>query len=350
LKQRAVTIKDLAIALNLSTSTVSKALRGSYEISAETQSIVKEYAKQQNYRPNPIAQNLRKGMSKSISVIVPNIDNNFFSQIINGIETIAFKKDYNVIVTQTHESYEREVLNTQHHFSRSVDGLLVSLSAETQNVDHFEQAQKNGLPIVFFDRVTDRIKTHKVISNNFQGAYDATKHLIEQGYERIAHITSAGFLSITVERLAGYIKALEENGIEVNEKYIKYCAHGGMIKEEIHEAINDLISLKVKPDAILSASDRLSTTTLNILSQMKIKVPEQIALAGFTNSVNAGIFDPPLTAVMQPAFEMGKTATELLIQIIESKRPVMHFEKVILDTELIVRESSKEKKLKNIET
>lgn len=341
--QRAITIKDLAIALNLSTSSVSKALKGSHEISAETQAIVKEYAKQQNYRPNPIAQNLRKGKSKSIAVIVPNIDNNFFSQIINGIETVAFKKDYNVIVTQTHESYEREVLNTQHHFSRSVDGLLVSLSAETQNVDHFEQVQKNGLPIVFFDRVPEQIKTHKVISNNFQGAYDATLHLIEKGYKHIAQITSSNFLSITVERLAGYIKALEENNIEVNEKFIKYCAHGGMIKEEIHEAINDLLSLKVKPDAILTASDRLSTTTLNILTQMKIKVPGQIALAGFTNSVNADIFGPPLTAVMQPAFEMGKTATELLIQIIESKRPVVYFEKLVLDTKVVIRESSKKK-------
>ncbi|MEO9021421.1 MAG: LacI family DNA-binding transcriptional regulator [Ginsengibacter sp.] len=345
MKQRAITIKDLATALNLSTSTVSKALKGSHEISAETQAKVKEYAKQQNYRPNPIAQNLRKGSSKSIAVIVPNIDNNFFSQIINGIETIAFKKEYNVIVTQTHESYEREVRNTQHHFSRSVDGLLVSLSSETENVDHFIEAQKNGLPIVFFDRVSDQIETHKVISSNYKGAYDATLHLIKQGYKRIAQITSAGFLSITVERLAGYIKALEENNIKVDEQFIKYCAHGGMIKEEVHEVINELFALKVTPDAILTASDRLSTTTLDMLSQMKIKVPEQVAIAGFTNSVNTGIFNPSLTTVVQPAFEMGKTATELLIQIIESKRPVTQFEKIILDTELIVRESSRKKKV-----
>lgn len=341
--QKVITIKDIATALNFSTSTVSKALKGSYEISAKTQAIVKEYAQQQNYLPNPIAQNLRKGRSKSIAVIVPNIDNNFFSQVINGIESVAFKKDYNVIVTQTHESYQREVLNTQHHFSRSVDGLLVSLSAETENTDHFKAVQKNGLPIVFFDRVPEEVITHKVVSNNFQGAYDATLHLIEQGYKRIAHITSSGFLSITAERLAGYIKALEENNIKVNEKYIKYCAHGGMIKDEIFQAVKELLSQKVKPYAMLTASDRLSTTTLSILSEMKIKVPEQIALAGFTNSINADIFDPPLTAVMQPAFEMGKAATEMLILIIESKRPVTHFEKITLDTELIVRKSSMKK-------
>lgn len=347
--QRAITIKDVALALNLSPSTVSKALKGSHEISAETQAIVKEYARQQNYRPNPIAQNLRKGRSKSIAVIVPNIDNNFFSQVINGIESIAFNKDYNVIVTQTHESFDREVLNVQHHFSRSVDGLLASLSAETENVDHFEQVQKNGLPIVFFDRVPDQIQTHKVVANNFQGAYDATLHLIKQGYKRIAHITSSGFLSITEERLAGYRNALEENGIAINEKFIKYCAHGGMIKDEIFEAVSELIKMKIKPDAILTASDRLSTITLDILSKMKVKVPEQIALASFTNSVNSDIFNPALTAVFQPAFEMGKTATELLIQIIESKRPVTHFEKITLDTKLIVRESSKKKKHISVE-
>lgn len=343
--QRAVTIKDLAVALNLSISTVSKALKGSHEISAETKAIVKEYAERKNYRPNPIAQNLRKGKSKSIAVIVPNIDNNFFSQVINGIESIAFKKDYNVIVTQTHESYDREVLNTHHHFSRSVDGLLVSLSAETQNVDHFIHVQKNGLPIVFFDRVPDEIKTHKVFTNNFQSAYEATLHLIQQGFKRIAHITSSGFISITEGRLAGYRKALEENGISINEKYVKYCAHGGMIKDEIYEAINDLLALDERPDAIFTASDRLSTTTLNILSQMKIKVPEEIALAGFTNSVNAEIFNPPLTAVVQPAFEMGKTATDLLIQMIESKRPETSFDNIILDNKLIVRASSIRKKV-----
>lgn len=340
MKQGAITIKDIATALDLSTSTVSKALKGSHEISAKTQATVKEYARQQNYRPNPIAQNLRKGKSKSIAVIVPNIDNNFFSQVINGIESVAFSKDYNVIVTQTHESYDREVLNVEHHFSRSVDGLLVSLSSETEDVSHFTRVQKNGVPIVFFDRVPEQIKTHKVVSNNFKGAYDATQHLIKQGYKRIGHITSSNFLSITVERLEGYMKALKENNIETDEKYIKYCTHGGMIPGEIQQAVTELISLKRRPDAILAASDRLSTTTLSILSKLKIKVPEEIALVGFTNSVNAGIFDPPLTAVIQPAFEMGATSTQMLIQLIESKRPVTHFEKIILDTQLIIRKSS----------
>jgi LacI family transcriptional regulator len=340
LKQKAITIKDIAEALNLSISAVSKALKSSYEISEKTQAKVKKYAEEHNYRPNPIAQNLRKGKSKSIAVIVPNIDNNFFSQVINGIESVAFGKEYNVIVTQTHESYQREIINTNHHFSRSVDGLLVSISSETRKTDHFEEVQKLGLPIVFFDRVPEKPETHKIISNNLQGAYDATIHLISNGYRRIAQITSSDFLSISRERLAGYEKALQENGIPVTRSLIKYCAHGGMLRTEIINSIKELLSLKEKPDAILAASDRLSTNTLAILSEMQIKIPEQIALAGFTNSINAQIFMPPLTAVIQPAFDMGKKATELLIQLIESKKPVTAFEKVILDTQLEIRLSS----------
>jgi LacI family transcriptional regulator len=133
---------------------------------------------------------------------------------------------------------------------------------------------------------------------------------------------------------------LEEKNIKINGSFIKYCADGGMIKDEIFQEVKELLSLKVKPDAILTASDRLSTTTLSILTELKIKVPKQIGIARFTNSVNANIFQPPLSAVMQPAFEMGKTTTEMLISIIESKRAITHFEKIILDTELIVRESS----------
>ncbi len=338
-----ITLKDIAKALNLSVSTVSKALRNSYEIGSETQALVKEYADRYQYRPNPMAQGLRKGNSKSIAVVVPNIDNNFFSQVINGIESIAHQNDYNVIVTQTHESYEREVLTVQHHFSRSVDGLIVSLSSETDNTDHFAGLQENGLPIVFVDRVPEKITTHKVIANNFQGAYEATKHLIGQGFKNIAHITSTGFLSITRERLAGYSRALEENNIPVREDLIKYCAHGGMIRDEVYAAVYDLMTMRKKPDAIFMASDRLSTTTLSILNQMKLRIPEQVALAGFTNSFSAEIFNPSFTTVVQPAIKMGQLATEMLISLIESKRPITSFDKKILDTELIIRDSSKRK-------
>lgn len=340
MKFGAITIKDIARALNLSVSTVSKALRGSHEISEETKKQVLAYAGEHNYKPNPIAQSLKRGRSKSIGVIVCNIDNNFFSQVINGIESVARQKDYNVIITQSRESYEREVANSEHLSSRSVDGLIISLSAETKNVDHLKNLHHKGLPMVFFDRITDEIATHKVIADNQKGAYEATSHLVDQGFRRIATITSSGSLSITQERLEGYKKALEEAGLKPDPRYIKFCEHGGMIKEETQQALSELLQLRNRPDAIFTASDRLSTTTLSLLRKLKISIPEEIALVGFTNSISADIFHPSLTAVVQPALEMGQLATDLLIQLIESKRPVTEFKKRVLDTQLDIRDSS----------
>ena len=223
----AITIRDIARELNLSVSTVSKALRDSYEISDKTKKLVMDYARENNYRPNPIAQSLKDGHSKSIGIVVSTIENQFFSQVINGIESVAYKEGYNVFITQTHESYDLEVKNVNHLTTRSIDGLLISLSTETKDIDHLLQLHKQGLPIVFFDRITNEIDTHKVIADNYNGAYNATKHLIDSGFKRIAHITSPPNISITKERLAGYIDAMNDAGIELPDNYIKYCPHGG---------------------------------------------------------------------------------------------------------------------------
>jgi DNA-binding LacI/PurR family transcriptional regulator len=336
----AITIKDIAKALGLSTSTVSRALRGSYEISPETKKLVLEYAEKFNYRPNPIALSLKERRSRSIGVIVSEIANHFFSEAIDGIESIAYNRGYHVIISQSHESYEREIVNMKHLSSRSVDGLLISLSTETSDVSHFKELHDKGLPLVFFDRVTSEIETHKVIANNYQGAYDATLHLINSGYKKIAHITSSAHLSITKERLAGYKAALEKNNIPVNEAYIKYCNHGGKVLKEIEDAISDLMKLKQKPDALFTASDRLTTCSLATLKKLGLKIPDDLACIGFTNYGLVELLNPPLSAVRQPAFEMGQVATELLIHLIESKRPVTTFETRVLQTELCIRESS----------
>lgn len=336
----AITIKDIAKALGLSTSTVSRALRGSYEISPQTKKIVLEYAEKHNYRPNPIALSLKERRSRSIGVVVCEIANNYFSQAINGIESIAYNRDYHVIITQSHESYDREIINAQHLSSRSVDGLLVSLSTETENVDHFKSLHDKGLPIVFFDRVTDEIYTHKVIVDNYKGAFEATEHLIKSGFKKIAHITSSSHLSITKERLAGYKDALEKHKIPFNESYVKYCQHGGMILSEIEDNIKELLKLKVKPDAIFAASDRVTTSCFATLKKLNLNVPKDMGLIGFTNSGLVELLNPSLSAVKQPAFEMGQVATELLLQLIESKRPVTEFETRVLHTDLIIRDSS----------
>ncbi|TWI95565.1 LacI family transcriptional regulator [Mucilaginibacter frigoritolerans] len=336
----AITIKDIATALGLSVSTVSKALSDSYEISEKTKKIVIEYAEEHNYRPNPIAKSLKQGNSKSIGIVVSTIDNQFFSQVINGIESIAYSKGYNVIITQTHESFELEALNVKHLTYRSVDGILISLSTETSDVEHLKSLHKKGLPIVFFDRISEEINTHKVIADNFNGAFEGTQHLLDSGYKRIAHITSSPDISITRERLKGYTKALEDRGIAFNEDYVKYCMHGGRDLDEIKSALNDLLTIENRPDAIFTASDRITTTTLLLLQQMKVKIPDEIALLGFTNTQLADALNPSLSTIYQPGFEIGKNAIEMLISIIESKRPVTEFETRVLPTQLYIRNSS----------
>lgn len=337
-----LTIKDIARELGLSISTVSKALSDSYEISDKTKKLVNEYAEKHNYSPNPIAKSLKQGHSKSIGIVVSTIDNNFFSQVISGIESVAYTKGYNIIITQTHESYDLETRNVKHLTFRSVDGILISLSAETQDIEHLQALQKKGLPIVFFDRVSDDIDTHKVIADNYKGAYEGTTSLLNSGYKRIAHVTSSPNLSISEERLAGYKKALEDNGVAVNEQYIKYCLHGGRDLNEIETALNDLLSMNPRPDAIFTASDRITTTTLGLLRQLKIEIPKEVALLGFTNAKLAELLNPSLSAIVQPGFEIGKTAMEMLISLIESKHPVTGFETKVLPTELFIRESSAE--------
>ncbi|MDB5252887.1 MAG: LacI family transcriptional regulator [Flaviaesturariibacter sp.] len=341
MKFDSVTIKDIGKALNLSTSTVSRALRGSYEISAETKKLVLEYAEKINYRPNPIALSLKERRTRAIGVVVSEIANNFFSQAINGIESIAYNRGYHVIITQSHESQEREKVNVQHLASRGVDGLLVSLSSESEEIEYIKELHEKGLPIVFFDRISDEIETHKVIANNYLGAYHATEHLIYGGFKKIAHVTSSPYLSITKERLNGYRDALEKHGIAYNDALIRYCNRGGMISEEVEDAIASLFKGKAKPDAVFTAGDRLTTVCYGILKRMNQK--KEAGFIGFTNTNLADLFSPSLSAIRQPAFEIGQTATELLVQIIESKRPVTDFETRQLDTQLMIRESSVKK-------
>lgn len=339
MKFESATIKDIAKALNLSTSTVSRALRGSFEISADTKKAVLEYAEKINYRPNPIALSLKERRTRAIGVVVSEIANNFFSQAINGIESIAYNRGYHVTITQSHESREREKVNVEHLAARGVDGLLVSLSSESIDLSYLKDLHEKGLPIVFFDRITDEIETHKVTANNYLGAFHATEHLIYEGHKKIAHITSSPYLSISKERLDGYKAALEKHKIPFIEGLVKYCNHGGMIAEEVEKALNELFKARVKPDSIFTAGDRLTIVCFGILKRMKQK--KEVGFTGFTNTQVGDLFAPALTVVRQPAFEIGQNAIELLIQLIESKRPVIDFEKKILETELIIRESSK---------
>jgi DNA-binding LacI/PurR family transcriptional regulator len=340
MKLENITIKDIARALDLSVSTVSRALKDSYKISEETRLLVQRYASEHQYRPNLMAQSLKSQRSRSIGVVLCNVPNVFFSEVLSGIESVAYNSDYLVIITQSQESYQREVKNVRNLAWRSVDGLLVSLSTESENLDHFVRLHEQGLPIVFFDRVTDLLNTHRVVADNKGGAYDATTELVRSGYRRIAHVTSSPHVSITLERRQGYFDALREAGLGVDEAYIKYCMHGGMVGEEIDQAVTELMALPSPPDALLCASDRLTMGCYALLRRRGYRIPEQVGIAGFSNFNAAELFCPGLTTVRQPAFEMGKAATELLIGLIESKRPPREYEQRVFATELIARGST----------
>lgn len=327
------TIKDIAKALNLSASTVSRALRDSYEISEETKRAVLEYAEKVNYRANPIARSLKERKSNSIGLVISEIANNFFSQVIDGVESVAYDKNYQVVISQTKESSERERLNIEYLYSRSTDGLLLALSSETKDMSYLEKLISRGFPIVFFDRVPSQINSFKVIADNRQGAFDAVQYLIASGKKRIAHLTGSQRLLITNERLEGYKNALIFNGLPFNLDLIKYCEYGGLHQEEIETAIAELVQENY--DAIFISGDKLSTGYLQAIKDHPNFENKNVQIAGFTNSKVVNLFSPTITAVRQPAFEMGKKAAELLIQQIEAKYPIESFETIVLPTSLI---------------
>ncbi|WP_338871092.1 LacI family DNA-binding transcriptional regulator [Spirosoma sp. SC4-14] len=309
-----ITIKDIARALNLSTSTISRALRDSYEINPETKRLVIEYAERLNYRPNPIALSLRENRSRAIGVIVPQIANNFFSQVINGIEAIAYNRGYHVIIFQSHESYEREIVTVQQAVARKADGLLISLSSSTSDVQYLQQLQDKKMPIVLFDRVSSELETPCVTADNVAGAFEATEHLIQTGRRRIAHITIPAYISIAQERLAGYRAALEKHGIPYDEKLIRHAEFG---QPEIDPIVDELLA--ESPDAFLAASDRLAIGCLAALKKREIAIPDAISLIGFTNTPVADLLAPSMSTVEQPALEIGQVAAEQLIDLIEGK-------------------------------
>lgn len=327
------TIKDIAKALNLSTSTVSRALRDSYEISTETKKLVLEYAEKINYRANPIARSLKEKNSYSIGVIITEIANNFFSQVIDGIESVAYSKDYQVVISQMHESSIRERTNVEYLYSRSTDGLLIALSSETTDLSYLEVLMDKGFPIVFFDRVPTDQKCHKVIADNRQGGSDAIQYLVNKGKRKIAHLTGTKKLSITRERLEGYKMGLKANGLPYRSELVKHCEYGGLHQDEMEQAVTEL--LQEEYDAIFISGDKLSMGYLQAMKARPHVDLTKVAITGFTNSNVVNLFSPPITAIRQPAFEMGEKAAELLIRQIESKHPIEEFETIVFPTTLI---------------
>lgn len=347
MKFNQITIKDIARELGISPSTVSRALKDHPDISVATKKAVNELAEKLNYQPNTVALNLRQRKTNTIGVIIPEIVHFFFSTVISGIEDVAYEAGYNVILAQSNESVEREKSDIKALFNSRVDGLLLSISRETTNFDHIESIISKGLPIVFYDRMYTNPNTSKVIVDDYVGAKEAVLHLIEQGYKRIAHLEAAPGIQIAVDRKRGYVDALKENKIPVKEDMIIACPNGSL--EDGKEATRKLLALPSPPDAIFANNDLLAMGAMLSIKEKGLKIPEDVALMGFSNWFFSQLLDPPLSSVDQPGFEMGQEAARLLIRHIEMKDKdqfEVQPETKILKTRLVIRESSLRKPIK----
>jgi LacI family transcriptional regulator len=334
------TIKDIARELNVSSSTVSRALKDYPGISDDTKKKVKEMAEKLNYRPNAIALSLRKSRSFTIGVIIPEVVHFFFSTVISGIEEVAFARGYNVILTQTNEKLAREKSSIDTMLSNQIDGFLVSYSKETTDFTHFSRLLDQGYPIVFFDRVPEIPGAIHVIVDDYKGAYAATKHLISQGYTRIVHLAGPSNLKISQERSRGYQDALREFGIPFLPELLVECTQGS--DEEAKKITSQLLqSLNPRPDAFFANNDLAAVGAMMACKAAGYAVPSDIGIVGFSNWQFCSIVDPSLSSVSQPGFQIGATATEILLDLIEKKIEKENFQpSVVLDTELLIRKSS----------
>jgi len=338
-----VTIKDIAKALDISPSTVSRALKDHPDISQKTKQAVKQLAEELNYQPNAIALNLRQSRTHTIGVIIPEIVHFFFSTIISGIEDVAYEAGYSVIVSQSNESLEREKMDTKALFNNRVDGMLISMSRETTEFEHFEGIFKKGMPMVFFDRVCDVLDTSRVIVDDFDGAFQATEHLIKNGYKRIAHLGGPLSLSISKKRFQGYKAALEKHNIAIDDSLV-LSDNSFEDVENATEMTNMLLDMKKPPDSLFAINDNAALGAMIAVKQHKLKIPEEFGVVGFSNWRFTTLTEPPLTTVDQPGFAMGQEAARLLIKEIESDDDaVVKPETITLKTDLIVRESSNRK-------
>jgi LacI family transcriptional regulator len=334
------TIKDIAKELNVSTSTVSRALKDYPGISDETKRKVKELADKLNYRPNAVALSLRKSKSFTIGVIIPEVVHFFFSTVISGVEEVAFANGYNVILCQTNEKFSREKSSVETMLSNQIDGVLVSFSRETTNFDHFQKLIDLEFPIVFFDRIPELENTINVTVNDYQGGYDAVKHLIDQGFNKIVHLSGPDNLTISKQRKEGYLNALKDSGIEPKSEWILECPYGTE-KESILITTELFKNTENRPDAIFAHHDIVAAGAMMALKSLDLRIPEDVGVVGFSNWQFSSMIDPPLSTVAQPGFQIGEKATQILLDLINKKTNMESIsENIVLDTELLVRKSS----------
>jgi len=332
-----INLKKLAQELNLSVSTISRALRDSYEIGEETKKRVKALAQQLNYEPNPYASSLRRQTSQTIGVVIPEVANNFFSLAINGIEEIAQQKGYHVLIYLTHDHYERELAIAQHLASGRVDGLLMSVASGTQEFAHLEDLRARNIPIVFFDRVCDAIATAKVTTDDYDSGYKATQHLIEVGCRHIAYFLVSKNLSIGQKRMQGYRDALRDHDIPFDEALV---LDADMDNDRNLLLAKGLLQSRPEVDAIFASVERLAMTSYQACEELGRAIPDDVKVIGFSNLEIASFLAPSLTTITQPAYNIGREAARILFGAIDKNKPVLVSQSMELKSELIKRRST----------
>ena len=347
-KKHQITIKDIAKKLNISPSTVSRALKDHPDINLKTRDAVKEMARKYNYRPNKIALSLLQNQSKTIGVIIPEITHHFFSSVISGIEDVFYQENYNIIICQSQESYEREIKNVQTLLSSHIDGILMSISKETKKLDHIRNIHEVGLPLVFFDRIAEEIDTDKVIVDDFGGGFKATEHLINIGCKRIAHLYGPLNLLIGRNRFNGYKKALEDHNMSLNPELTVFC-------DSYEKALTEtqkLLQLPYPPDGIFAVNDITAIGAMKIIKDMGYKIPTDISVVGFTNWLISRFAEPTLTTIDQKGYLMGTEAARLLLERINNEASSKESPPItkLLDSELIIRESTKSLQQEDLHT
>ncbi|TSA33445.1 MAG: LacI family transcriptional regulator [Porphyromonadaceae bacterium] len=332
-----VTIKDLAEELGISPSTVSKALKNHPDISQETRKKVNDLAKLWNYYPNPIALSLRNSRTKTVGLIIPEIVHHFFSSVISGIEDVAYDAGYNVMIYQSNESFNRELIAIQALLNSRVEGILISLSKETRNFDHLRNVLDHGVPLGMFDRVCDEIETDKVTVDDYQGAYAAVSHLIRTGCRRISHLSGPPGLPIADFRRGGYLDALRDNNLEINRDLIIYCDN---FKQALIRT-KQLMNLSEPPDAFFTVNEFTATGVVKSLYDLKIKIPEEVSVFAFSNGLITQVINPALSTVDQHAYQIGQTSALLLLDRLLNQQITRPFIHQVIKTELIIRESTR---------
>lgn len=334
------TIHDIAKKLNVTASTVSRALNDSPRISDATKKIVHKAALELNYQPNNIAAALRNGKSEIIGVIVPTVDRNFFASIIKGIEQIANDLNFKVIICQSSDSYEKEVKTVEALLSARVDGILASIGKNSEDLSHFKKVTQRGIPLVLFDNVSDELDVNQVMIDDYQGAYMVVEHLIKQGCKRIAYLTKPKKISIYKNRLRGYMDALADYKLDFDKDLV---IESNLQLEDGRASMQQLLELTERPDGVFAASDYGAMGAMQLLKENNIKIPEQIALAGFSNEPFTPFTDPSITSVDQLSFSMGKIAAKIFFDQIKAKS-ISVPRKTVLMPELIIRQSSQKSK------